>query len=147
MSIAIIRRGGAHNTRINHEKRHNQRELDVHGQWKCRRQDILFTTPYRHFAPIGGDLEKNWLDLFSLFVNIPLKRNLNAVKRHVLLQYVIFCQQVRTYGSVCGEKRSCRPKIEFGRTATIAIMFCRKKEINARVRNFKTHHRNQERPG
>jgi ribosomal protein L39E len=26
-------------------------------------------------------------------------------------------------------------------------MFCRKKEINARVRNFKTHHRNQERPG
>jgi hypothetical protein len=41
MSIAMIRRGGAHGTRINHQKRNNQRELDAHGQYKCRRQEVL----------------------------------------------------------------------------------------------------------
>jgi hypothetical protein len=41
MSITMIRRGGAHGTRINHEKRNEQRELDVHGQRECRRQDGL----------------------------------------------------------------------------------------------------------
>jgi hypothetical protein len=37
----MIRRGGAHSTRINHHKRNNQRELDVHGQCECRWQDVL----------------------------------------------------------------------------------------------------------
>jgi hypothetical protein len=27
--------------RINHQKRNNQQELDVHGQGECRRQDVL----------------------------------------------------------------------------------------------------------
>jgi hypothetical protein len=31
MFIAMIRRGGAHDTRVNHQKRNNQRELDIHG--------------------------------------------------------------------------------------------------------------------
>jgi hypothetical protein len=35
MPIAIIRRGRAHGTVI------NQRELDVHAQCECRRQDVL----------------------------------------------------------------------------------------------------------
>jgi hypothetical protein len=46
MSIAMIRRGGAHGTRI------NQRELDVHGQCECRRQDVLLfhgNEPSNHF--------------------------------------------------------------------------------------------------
>jgi hypothetical protein len=37
----MIRRGGAHGTRINHQKRNNQRELDVHGQCECRPQDVF----------------------------------------------------------------------------------------------------------
>jgi hypothetical protein len=41
MSIAMIRRGGAHGTRINHQKRDNQQELDVQGQSECRRQNVL----------------------------------------------------------------------------------------------------------
>jgi hypothetical protein len=41
MSIAVIRRGGAHSTGINYQKRNNQRELDVHGQCECRRKDVL----------------------------------------------------------------------------------------------------------
>jgi hypothetical protein len=41
MSIAMNHRGGAHGTRINHLKRNNQRELDVHGQCECRRHKVL----------------------------------------------------------------------------------------------------------
>jgi hypothetical protein len=46
MSIAMIRRDGVHGARINHQKRNNQRELDVHGQFECRRQDVLFSQSY-----------------------------------------------------------------------------------------------------
>jgi hypothetical protein len=46
---------------------------------------------YRHFAPTGGCLYKELLDLYFPFVNISLKPNLNAVEKGYLLrQYVIF---------------------------------------------------------
>jgi hypothetical protein len=32
---------------------------------------------------------------------------------------------MKTDGSICGDKRSCRPRITFGWTATIPIAFCR----------------------
>jgi hypothetical protein len=44
MSIVMIRRGGAYGTKINHEKRNNQRDLDVHGRCECRQQGILSMT-------------------------------------------------------------------------------------------------------
>jgi low temperature requirement protein LtrA len=41
MFIAMIRRDGSHATIINHLKRSNQQELDVHAQCECRQQDVL----------------------------------------------------------------------------------------------------------
>jgi hypothetical protein len=41
MFMSLIRRGGAHSTRISHQKSNNQRELDVFGQCECRRQNVL----------------------------------------------------------------------------------------------------------
>jgi hypothetical protein len=75
-------------------------------------------------APIGGCLYKKLLDLFCPFANISLKRNLNAVEKgYFLLQSVMFCQTKKIYAPICGEKRCCRPRIRFGRTAMMAIKF------------------------
>jgi hypothetical protein len=56
----MIRRDAAHGMSTNHYKRNNQRELDVHGQCKCRRHDVLLNkrsigwenTKGRETAPI-----------------------------------------------------------------------------------------------
>jgi hypothetical protein len=70
MSIAMIRRGEAHGTRINHQKQNNQRELDVHSQCKCRWQDVLFASLYWREAPIRDCLYKKQLGRFVLKFNI-----------------------------------------------------------------------------
>jgi hypothetical protein len=45
------------------------------------------------------------LDLFCRFVSVSLKRDLNAVEEESFLpQYIIFCQKMKTDGSICGEK-------------------------------------------
>jgi hypothetical protein len=74
MFIAMIRRGRAHGTRINHEKRNNQRELDVRGQCECRRQDVLFLE----------DLE--WLELDKKAIWSLVQEN----RREIITQLVHF---------------------------------------------------------
>jgi hypothetical protein len=70
---------------------------------------------YRRFAPIGGYFYKKLFDLFVPSTNISLKRNLNTVeKEYFLLQYILFCQKMKIDGSICREKRDCRPRLAFG---------------------------------
>jgi hypothetical protein len=52
------------------------------------------------------------------------KTSFKSSRKGILLrQYIILCQKMKTDGSVCGEKRYCRPRMTFGRIATISIMF------------------------
>jgi hypothetical protein len=56
--------------------------------------------------PITGCRDKKLRDLFFLFVNIFLKHNLNTAEmRYFLLQHIIFSQPMKTYSSICGEKK------------------------------------------
>jgi hypothetical protein len=58
-----------------------------------------------HQPPIGGCLDKNLLDVFSRFVNIHLKHNLNAVEKgYFLLQDVRFSQK-RKHMVLTAEKK------------------------------------------
>jgi hypothetical protein len=84
MSIAMIHRDGAFGTRINHQKRNNERELDVHGQCECRRQDVLFTSCYRRKAPMGDCLYKKQFGLFGIKFNILGKKGKFSVKMMVI---------------------------------------------------------------
>jgi hypothetical protein len=72
MSIAIIHRGGAHGTGINHQKQNNQRELDVHAQCERRRQDVL----------PDKELTDNAFDLAFIFKNnYPLARTVHSLRK------------------------------------------------------------------
>jgi hypothetical protein len=52
-------------------------------------------------------LYKKLLDLFLPFANISLKPNLNAVEMgYFLLQCVVFSQEMKIDGLICGEKRT-----------------------------------------
>jgi hypothetical protein len=65
------------------------------------------------------------LNLFFPFAILSLNSNLNAVEKgYFLLQYVVFSQKMKIDDSICGEKRNCRPRTTFGRTATMVVMFC-----------------------
>jgi hypothetical protein len=75
-----------------------------------------------HQPPIGALSEI--ARLFSPLVNISLKRNLHTVEKgYFLLQYGTVSQKIKINGYVCGEQRDGSPRITFGRTATIAIIF------------------------
>jgi hypothetical protein len=67
MSIAMIRLGGAHSTRINHQKLNNQRELDADSQSECRWHDILSSLAkgswcWRHYQKGGNSTLINFFN-------------------------------------------------------------------------------------
>jgi hypothetical protein len=66
--IAMIPRGGADGTRMNHEKQKTQRQLDVHGQRECRWQDDLFFSvseiTVRRLEPFSADSDHQELTRF-----------------------------------------------------------------------------------
>jgi hypothetical protein len=71
----MIRRGGAHGTRINHQnERINENWIYTAGANADGRM-FCSTAAYRRKAPICGCVHKKLLNLFSPFANIFLKCN------------------------------------------------------------------------
>jgi hypothetical protein len=81
-------------------RRCNQAPLSMGGQLSqtvtLSKSRVIFSrlacspAAYRREALIGSFLYKKLLNLFSLFVNIFLKHNLNGIKGCFLLQSIIF---------------------------------------------------------